>query len=212
MNTPKFFYFDLGNVLVTFCNDRMVRQMAEVAGLAPEGVRALLLEENGRPTVQWRFECGEMTRDEYYEHFCTATGSAPDRAALELAASDIFAPIEDSMRLVQRLAAAGRRLGVLSNTNSVHWSFVTDGRYDALTAAFEAHVTSFDARSMKPDAGIYLHAAARAGVAPAEMFFVDDREENVAGARALGVDAVRYTSHDRLVDELLARGVTEARA
>ena len=37
-NLPKFVYFDLGNVLCSFSNERACRQMAEVAGVSPEAV------------------------------------------------------------------------------------------------------------------------------------------------------------------------------
>ncbi len=178
---PKFLYFDLGNVLVTFCNDRMVRQMAAVAEVDEGVVRAALLPTGTPDDPQWRFECGQFSPDEYYRQFCDAIGAEPPRAELELACSDIFGPIEESLQLMTRLAAAGHRLGILSNTNAVHWPFLTDGRFPEVNDAFELHVTSFDAGAMKPDRRIYQYAADRAGVALEELFFADDREDNVAG-------------------------------
>ncbi|WP_246009917.1 HAD-IA family hydrolase [Actinokineospora cianjurensis] len=44
----------------------------------------------------------------------------------------------------------------------------------------------------KPDAGIYLAAAREAGVPPQECLFIDDTEENVVGARAVGMTGVHY--------------------
>lgn len=205
--TPKFLYFDLGNVLIRFCNDRMVRQMAAAAGVEEGVVREAAMSTGTTADVQWRFECGQLTPDEYFAWFCDATRSAPDRAELELACSDIFEPIPESMELVAALAAAGHRLGILSNTNAVHWPFLTDGRYPQLNDAFELHVTSFDARAMKPDPSIYRLAAKQAGCEPGELFFTDDRPENVAGAAACGIDAVRFESTEQLAGELQRRGV-----
>ena len=82
-----------------------------------------------------------------------------------------------------------------------------DGRYPRLNDSFELHVTSFDARAMKPDPAIYRLAAERAGCALERVFFADDRPENVEGALACGVDAVLFTSTDRLAEDLRARGV-----
>ena len=42
---------------------------------------------------------------------------------------------------------------------------------------------------------------------PEEIFFVDDRAENVAGALEAGFDAVQFTSADGLIRELLRRDV-----
>lgn len=204
--TPQFLYFDLGNVLIRFCNDTMVRQMAEVAGVSEDAVRAAAIPTGTAQDVQWQFECGRLTPDEYYAWFCEATGSSPDRAALELACSDIFAPIDESLDLVTALSAAGCRLGILSNTNAVHWPFLTS-RFPQLNDAFELHVTSFGAQSMKPDRKIYDQAAERAGCELGELFFTDDRPENVAGALAVGIDAVRFESTEQLAGELRRRGI-----
>lgn len=44
----------------------------------------------------------------------------------------------------------------------------------------------------KPEAGIYLLACERLGIAPTEAIFVDDNAENIAAARALGMEAVHF--------------------
>jgi lambda repressor-like predicted transcriptional regulator len=36
MKSPKFIYFDLGNVLLFFDHQRATRKIAELTGLAPE--------------------------------------------------------------------------------------------------------------------------------------------------------------------------------
>ncbi len=204
---PKFLYFDLGNVLLSFCHDRMTRQVAAVFGVEEAKVRAATLDGPTQSSPQWRFEQGLIGEPEFYEHLCTALGSRPDRAALDLAASDIFAPIDQTWHIVRRLHAGGARLGILSNTNPTHWRFVTDGRYPILTECFELAVLSYEAQSMKPDRVIYEQAIARAGEPAGEVFFVDDREDNIAGALEAGLDAVVFRSAQGLERDLIARGV-----
>jgi HAD superfamily hydrolase (TIGR01509 family) len=60
---------------------------------------------------------------------------------------------------------------------------------------------------LKPDRRIYEIAIQRAGVEPSEVFFVDDRLENVAGAQAVGIDVVQFTTSEQLVADLRVRGV-----
>ena len=83
---PKFFYFDLGKVLVDFDVHDMYGQIAEVAGVGPERVREVLFKGG----LQMRYERGEITGQEFYEEFCRQTATRPDYRALEEAASDIF--------------------------------------------------------------------------------------------------------------------------
>lgn len=204
---PQFLYFDLGNVLLSFSNERACEQMAAVAGVKFEEVAELVIGPHEQDSLLWRFEHGLVSEDEFFEKFCGALNVEPDRQELELAAADMFAPIESSFALVRDLHAAGHRLGILSNTNPVHWRFVTDGRFDVLCSAFEQNVTSFDAKSMKPARKIYKHAIEKCGVPAGEVFFVDDRLENVQGARSAGLDAVQYTDHDQLEEDLRERGL-----
>lgn len=207
-NMPtQFFYFDIGNVLLSFDHDRMIRQMAVVAGVSESAMRSMILPADDETDLQWALEAGGITEDAYYEHLCESLGVRPPRKGLDFAASDIFEPIEATLRLVERMQQAGLRLGLLSNTNSVHWRFFLDGRYPVLTRGFEQTVSSFEARSMKPDAGIYQLAIKKAGVAPSEIFFVDDKKENVEGAIECGVDAVLFTGADDLEATLRERGV-----
>jgi FMN phosphatase YigB (HAD superfamily) len=54
---------------------------------------------------------------------------------------------------------------------------------------------------------IYHRAIEMAGCSNKTVFFVDDKQENVDGAIAAGMDAVLYRSVPELVEQLVARGV-----
>lgn len=203
----RFLYFDLGNVLLTFSNERACQQMGQLARVPAEAVQRLVLEGSPGTSFLWRFERGDVTEEEFYEHFCATLGVRPPRREFEQAASDMFAPIPQSLELVERLHAASHRMGVLSNTNPWHWRLVTDGRYHHLTTMFEQIVTSYDARAMKPEPLIYQVAIERAGTRADEIFFVDDRPENVEGARKAGIDAVVYRDYATLLGNLRERGI-----
>jgi glucose-1-phosphatase len=210
----KVLYFDLGNVLLSFSHEQMCRQMAEVAGVSAEVVNEVLFAADGATTVQWRYEVGQLSTDDYFDYFCRQTGTRPDRRRLEHAACDIFRPIAETSALVRRLAATGQRLAVMSNTNPLHWQFVSDGRFDVLRAIgrpgamFNGAVLSCEVGSMKPDRGIYRAAIERAGVPAEQILFIDDRSENVAGARSAGMDAVLFLDAETLANDLRARGIT----
>jgi FMN phosphatase YigB (HAD superfamily) len=74
-------------------------------------------------------------------------------------------------------------------------------------SAFVWAILSYEVGSMKPDRAIYEAAIRRAGVAAHEVFFTDDRLENVEGALAAGIDAVQFVNADQLIADLQARGV-----
>jgi len=202
--TPKFIYFDLGNVLLNFSHELACRQMAEVSGTSPDVVRRVLFESG----LDERYDTGQITTAEFCEAFCRETNTRPDLASLKLAAGAIFEVNVPVKPIVTQLLAAGHRLGILSNTCEVHWDYLSNGRYSLIPDAFEAVVLSYEVGALKPHEAIYRRAAELAGVAPSEIFFVDDRPENVAGAQAVGFDAVPYTTASQLAADLRRRGVT----
>lgn len=199
---PKFIYFDLGNVLLHFDHHRAARQMAAVAGVSTE----LVWKEVFESDLQLSYERGAISTREFYEHFCDKTNSKANYDELCLAAADIFTLNCDTGPIVSALATAGIRTGILSNTCEVHWRFLFNG-HTQLDRSFELYALSYQLGSLKPESEIYLAAAKLAGVQPQEIFFCDDRPENVAGATAVGYDAVLYETPQKLHRELRARGL-----
>lgn len=69
------------------------------------------------------------------------------------------------------------------------------------------YALSFEIGAAKPDAAIFCKAAELADCRPDEIFYADDIPGHVAGARAVGFDAVVYESPARIVEELRKRRV-----
>ncbi len=208
LRTPKFLYFDLGNVLLHFDHAIACRQMAAVAStpgreITPQQVREVVFESN----LEHEFELGEISGDVFYRRFCEATQTLPDMAELMQASNDIFRLNHSIIPLLAALIGARIPRGLLSNTNIWHWQFVSDGRYRMIPEGFDVVALSFELHAMKPEVEIYTRAAELAGYAPQEIFYVDDLADNVVAAREAGFDAVQYTSTRDLACELRKRGV-----
>lgn len=92
--------------------------------------------------------------------------------------------------VVRDLHSRGIRLLVLSNMPSEVWPQLTE-RFDWL-GLFDAAVVSGVEKVVKPDPAIYRILVDRHGVDPGSTAFVDDREENVEAAAALGFDGVLF--------------------
>lgn len=199
---PKFLYFDLGMVLVTFSVERMCRQMGQAAGVAPERVREVVFDAD----LQSRYERGEVSTREFYDAFCRRTGTCAEFDPLCAAASDIFEINTSMLPVVADLTQARWPMGILSNTCQCHWKHCLR-QYRILEESFRVYALSYELACAKPDPAIFRKAAELAGVAPGEIFYTDDIAGHVAGARAAGFDAVVFTGPDNLVAELRRRGV-----
>ena len=193
-----FIYFDLGNVIAFFDRRKSCQQMAALAGIDPAQVEELVF--NG--PLNNRYERGDISTPEFYDAFCSATGSKPDLDALMYAKADIFRLNYSLLPVIAQLEDAGVRLGILSNTSPCHWEFLSTRGYGILPHAFAVRALSYEVGALKPEPKMYHAAAELAGVAPNEIFFCDDTLGHVAAAREAGFDAVQYTSTPKLVAEL----------
>ena len=70
--------------------------------------------------------------------------------------------------------------------------------------AFDQMVISAEVGLVKPDPRIYQLTLDRLEVAAEKAVFIDDFEENVQGARQVGLQAIRFHSPDQVVAELEA--------
>ena len=73
---------------------------------------------------------------------------------------------------------------LLSNIGDLHWAHLS--REYRLHAIGHGALPSYLAGVMKPHAGIYAEAERRFALEPAATVFIDDRADNIAGARARG--------------------------
>jgi putative hydrolase of the HAD superfamily len=98
---------------------------------------------------------------------------------------------------IAQLRADGVKTGILSNLPR---PLAARLRTDGFVKHFD-HVTfSCELSTTKPQSPIYEHAVAGLSLAPADTLFLDDRPENVAGARAVGLESELYTSWEDFLE------------
>jgi putative hydrolase of the HAD superfamily len=180
----------------------MLRQMAEVSGIRPEQVEAVVFASG----LQRDYETGKISSRDFYEQYCRESGARPPFDGLLRAASEIFTLNHSMVGVAAWLQQSGWPLGILSNTCECHWDYCMK-QYPALSQIFSTRITSYQVGFAKPDAKIFEAAAERAGHPPEELFFVDDISGHVAGAKAAGIDAVQYTTTRKFVEDLRKRGL-----
>lgn len=86
---------------------------------------------------------------------------------------------------------------MLSNTNSIMWNsrIAEDFRQEGLEREdyFDGIVTSFEARSIKPDAKIFHVVVEKFGIKPEETLFLDDSQKNLDAAAKMGFQTLLIT-------------------
>jgi epoxide hydrolase-like predicted phosphatase len=145
---------------------------------------------------------GTITEDDVHQALRDRLGLDEQQAAAFMA--DIWRQYlgTPNTQLIEyaRLLRPRYRTGILSN------SFVGAREKEQAAYGFEDLVDdivySHEAGMSKPDPRIYALACARLGVRPDETVFVDDTDYCVAGAREVGMHAVRYLDNTQVIHEI----------
>jgi putative hydrolase of the HAD superfamily len=101
---------------------------------------------------------------------------------------------------------AGISTGILSNMGDAMESGIV-GRFRWI-GGFQHCTFSHHLGIAKPDERIYRHVIAAVGEPANATLFIDDRIENVEAARAVGLQAIQYTSHADFLRELRKADLT----
>lgn len=111
--------------------------------------------------------------------------------------------------LITDLRGQGYGVHLGTNQDSARARFMRTGLgYDDL---FDVSCYSCDLGAAKPSAAFFEKATALIGADPAEIVFVDDNEENVVGARAVGLHGIHWHYEqglEKLGREFAAVGVS----
>ncbi len=195
--------FDVGGVLIS-------NQMAHVWR---DVLETLQLEEPVFRTA-WRdmgpaLGSGQIEEADFWRRFLERTGAAgtlPEESLFVREYGRRWSVHHEVLDLVTRLKQLGLQTAVLSNTITAH---VTHNQERGLYAPFDVLVFSNEVGLSKPDPAIYRQTLEQLGLAdrPEAAFFVDDLEENVTAARALGMRGILFTDAVQLTADVRALGV-----
>jgi putative hydrolase of the HAD superfamily len=190
--------FDFGNVLCFPPTTRQLSDAAELCGLTlPEFVEAFWRErreyDRGTDAVAYWRDIAQATG----RHFDDALIAELIRREIDFWSRFDPRPFE----WITELRQAGVRTGILSNLPRP-----LGERLRALPGfldPFDQVTFSYELGFIKPEREIYEHALRGLGVTPEEALFIDDREENIEGARAVGLHTVLYTTWEEIGTEPL---------
>jgi glucose-1-phosphatase len=195
--------FDLGGVLVEVDWNR-----AFFAWSARSGIPAAQLATRFRRDAAYEaHECGTLSDADFFTSLRAMLGlDLSDEDMLHGWNAILGEPFPGIPALLSDLA---RRwpVYVFSNTNVAHVAHWKP-RYREMLAPASGVIVSCELGRRKPDPEAFRLAAARIGVAPERVAFLDDLEENAAGARASGMQGFHVPSFSHLKACLSRLGIT----
>ena len=189
--------FDIGNVLTRFAWDHFSHR----TGLPEE-----LVERVSRCTVEnpvWaELDRGILSYEEVLERFIAADPEMEPHIR-DLFSGDMHGIVERvdyAIPWIESLKARGLRVLVLSNFPEWAHHSCMDA-LDFLNRT-DGGILSYADHVLKPDPEIYELLIRRYELNPGECVFLDDRQENLEGAKPFGIRTILFQNYEQAAAEL----------
>lgn len=178
--------FDMGNVLLDYNPDAAMQMLG-----INEKAKPVIMKElfGGNEWVQ--LDLGNISVDEAFENIKQRT---PEEYHTDLRKCidgwDVcMVPVEGAKEFCEAVKSEGFGVYILSNAHKSFYSYFP--RYFDLDF-FDGVVVSADVHTVKPDIKIYKHLLEKYSLKAEECLFIDDRADNVDGARKAGMNAAQF--------------------
>lgn len=195
--------FDFGQVLSNPPDQVAWARLRSITGL----------DEEALYTAYWKFrhdyDRGTLSGSAYWHAVAADAGINLDADRLSaLLAADVDVWTNLNLPMIEwasRLQHAGIRTGILSNIGDS----IADGILARLPwlAHFDYCTWSHSMFMAKPEPAIYLRTAEALNTPPAHILFIDDREENIVAANALGFQTLHFSNFSAFEREMRERGL-----
>jgi len=189
---------DYGKVLVRSPTPQEFSRMAEVLNVDFELFYKLWEASRGA------YDRSDLTAEEYWLKLAVQCNTSVDDEQVDILRKlevEIWVHADPVMLdWLSQLHAAGIKTALLSNMPTDLMTHVVNNL--PWMQHFSFKTFSAEVRLIKPDPAIYKQTLEGLGVTAREALFVDDRENNVQAARALGMHAIEFHSVEQLRRDL----------
>ena len=191
MKNSPVFIFDLGKVLVDFDWSIAAKKIAARSTQPPEQFHAWLATS----PLLWQYECGQLSRADFFEAIRTATGFQGTVAEFDTYFADIFTEIPPMISLHAELRARGFKTYIFSNTNDLAIEHVR--RNFPFFKNFDGYIFSYEVGAMKPQPEIYEAMEKMCSRRGVDLIYLDDRPENIETGKARGWRTILHETPEK---------------
>lgn len=194
--------FDYGGVIISPIVDK-VSVLADRFGITMSELLEVLLGPRESGDHPWhRCERGEIAVADIQgllEPWARAAGLSLHGDEIDVLMDPTYTVIDAVVERIARLKAAGYRTALLTNTFAEYRPTMQQVVPFAL---FHAVVESFAVKARKPESAIYEATARLLGVTHDRILYLDDFDQNLQPAVALGWSVVHVAGPDHCLREL----------
>ena len=197
--------FDLGNVIIPVDFEKTVESFISLGGKKASE----LYHYAGQTHLFEQLERGEVSREEFLDRVRPELNYASDTEIVEAWNAMLFHIDHSIFEYLNKLRPRFKTY-VLSNINTYHAEWVDQAMRSAsseqdISQYFDHVFYSHEIGHRKPEYGAWQTIIEQEGVDPKKTLFIDDKDENIKAAKALGFHGLQWnpSSDIRLVVDIL---------
>ena len=197
----KVIFLDLGKVIIDFDPAIPLAQLTHYSDLPMPKIKELI----SKTDVLSNFDMGMFSEKDFYTAMVRDLKLDISKEDFNNLWNSLFLPVPLLSETLLVDLTHYYPVFLLSNTNEIHFKFIW--QHYPIVRHIENHLLSYELKKMKPNQSIYQIAISRSGVLPKEIFFADDRIENVEGAKTAGINATLFESESQLKIAMRQAGI-----
>lgn len=193
--------FDLGNTVIRFDHGISARKIANLFNVDSKKIYDTFFDSE----ITRAFDRGQLSPRQFHQEASHLLGLKLPYEDFANIWRDIFWEDPEVSAIVRDLKALNYRLFLLSNINRLHFEYIE--KKFPIIKVFDELVLSFVVGAIKPELPIFEDVIRRSGGDKSRILYIDDREDLIKEATALGIDSIRFEGADLLRKELVNRGL-----
>ena len=193
--------FDIGNVLADFRWREFLKEKGFDDDMVERIGQASVLSE-----LWYEFDKGVLTDEEVVESFVKRDPEIEKE--LHLSFDEVHGMVtirEYAIPWIQELKNKGYKVWYLSNFSHKAETQCPDSL--AFLPLMDGGILSYKEKLTKPDARIYQRLLEKYNLKPEECIFLDDTMLNVEAAKAMGIEAICFTTKEAAIEDMRRLGM-----
>lgn len=200
-NPIEVILFDLGNVILPFNHYQIAEKLSRYSQKKefqnPQNIFSYLFDlQNGSING---YEVGGVSSEEFFHTLKKFLSLSISFGEFTPIWNDIFREDQEVSEIV-RLWKGKKRIGLVSNTNPLHFDYVLSKF--PIMKTFDKWILSHEVGFKKPAVEIFKKAMEWASVEPEKIVMIDDIKKNVEVAVSLGMEGIHFVSAQPLKEDL----------
>lgn len=193
--------FDLDGVYFVNGKSNFIANLGKL-GISEDEAKQVFLQSD---QINKLYKEGKMTDEEYWTW--AANEWKLDKTPEELIKLliDGYEVDNNVVEIVKKVRANGYKTLICTNNFPARINGLNE-RFGLLDN-FDAYVFSYEVGATKPSTEIFKALVEKSGVEASEIVFADDNNDNLAGAKEVGIQAFFYEGFDKFIEQLKELGV-----